>query len=87
MPRIDHASKDRLFLYQSNHQKAHRRSVMNDSKNSIVYRGVRQTRKSISSTGKRRSLSKIYRGCTYKNLPKEPHKPCKHIYRGSTFVA
>ena len=60
---------------------------MKNVKNSIVYRGVTQTRKSISESGNRRSLSKTYRGSTYKTLPKESHKPCEHTYRGSMFVA
>jgi hypothetical protein len=60
---------------------------MKNSKNSIVYRGVIQTRKSISEIGNRRSLSKTYRGSTYKALPSESHKPCQHTYRGRTFVA
>ena len=60
---------------------------MNNSRNSIVYRGATQARKSISSTSKRRSLSKTYRGSTYTALPTESHKPCEHTYRGSVFVA
>ncbi len=60
---------------------------MNNLNNSIVYRGVRQTRKSISDTSNRRSLSKTYRGCKYTSLPKDTHKPCKHTYRGSVYVS
>lgn len=60
---------------------------MKNAKNSIVYRGVTQTRKSISESRNRRSLSKTYRGSTYKALPNESHKPCEHTYRGSIFVA
>jgi len=60
---------------------------MKNLKNSIVYRGVTQTRKSISDSGSRPSLSKTYRGSTYKTLPKASHKPCEHTYRGSIFVA
>ncbi len=60
---------------------------MKNSRNSIVYRGATQQRKSISSASKRRSLSKTYRGSSYTSLPKEPHKPCEHTYRGSVFVA
>jgi hypothetical protein len=60
---------------------------MKVDKNSFVYRGVTQTRKSISESGNRRSLSKTYRGSTYKALPKDSHKPCEHTYRGSIFVA
>ena len=60
---------------------------MKNVRNSIVYRGVTQARKSISENGIRPSLSKTYRGSTYKTLPKESHKPCEHTYRGSIFVA
>lgn len=60
---------------------------MNNPKNTMVYRGVSQTRKSISDNNDRQALSKIYRGSRYKQLPKEPQKPCVHTYRGSTFIA
>jgi hypothetical protein len=60
---------------------------MNNSRNSIVYRGATQVRKSISSTSNRRSIAKTYRGSSYTSLPKESHKPCEHTYRGSVFVA
>jgi hypothetical protein len=60
---------------------------MNNSRNSIVYRGATQVRKSLSSASKRRSLSKTYRGSTYTTLPTEQHKPCEQTYRGSVFVA
>ncbi len=60
---------------------------MKNSRNSIVYRGATQVRKSLSSASKRRSISKTYRGSTYKTLSTEQHTPCKHTYRGVDFVA
>jgi hypothetical protein len=60
---------------------------MKNSRNSIVYRGATQVRKSITSASKRRSLSKTYRGSSYTALPQQPCKPCEHTYRGSVYIA
>jgi hypothetical protein len=60
---------------------------MKNSRNSIVYRGATQVRKSLSSASNRRSISKTYRGSTYKTLSTEQQAPSKHTYRGVDFVA